>query len=50
MEVTIRFNYNTDSLESFVDILQDFDNLSEEERHQIHFDFQQRWMKMLLKM
>lgn len=43
MEVTIRFNYNTDSLESFVDILQDFDNLSEEERHQIHFDFQQIW-------
>lgn len=43
MEVTIRFNYTTDSLESFVDILQDFDNLSEEERHQIHFDFQQIW-------
>lgn len=43
MTVTVRFNYTADSLESFVDVLQDFEDLSEDERRQIHFDFQQVW-------
>lgn len=45
MTVTVRFNYTAESLESFVDVLQDFEDLSEEEHRQIHFDFQQVWQE-----
>lgn len=43
MTVTVRFNYTNQSLESFVDVLEDFKDLSEEEHRRIHFDFQQVW-------
>lgn len=43
MEVGVRFNYTAQSLDSFVDVLQDFEDLPEEKRRMIHFNFQQVW-------
>lgn len=41
--VIIRFNYTRHSIDSFADVIRDFEDLSEEERTYCRFDFHQVW-------
>ncbi len=41
--VGIRFNYTAQFLPSFIDVLLDFENLSEAQRHLLSFNFQRVW-------
>ncbi len=45
MKVTVRFNYTAQNLPSFVDVLQDFEDLVPQHRSRIFFDFQQVWQE-----
>ncbi len=45
MRVNCRFNYTEDNIDSLVDVLDDFEELTPEERKLIFFDFQQVWQE-----
>ncbi len=45
MYVNNRFNYTKNSVDSFIDVLDEFEDLSEEERKLLFFDFQQVWQE-----
>lgn len=43
--VNVRFNYTAESVDSFVDVLDDFEKLDAPLRERLHFDFQQVWQE-----
>lgn len=45
MHVNCRFNYTEENIDSLVDVLDDFESLTEDERKFIFFDFQQVWQE-----
>lgn len=45
MSVNNRFNYTEANVDSFIDILDDFKDLTKDELKLIHFDFQQVWQE-----
>lgn len=48
MNVNCRFNYTVNSVDTFVDVLDEFKDLTEEERNLLFFDFQQVWQESAL--
>lgn len=47
--VYLRFNYTDTNIHSFVDVMDDFEHLSNEERKYIRFNFQQVWQNRSTK-
>lgn len=45
LSVNVRFNYTARSVDSFIDVLDDFKDVTEEERSILFFDFQQVWQE-----
>lgn len=45
MYVNNRFNYTVNSVDSLIDVLDEYKDLTEEERALLHFDFQQVWQE-----
>lgn len=47
--VTNRLNYTQESVDSFIDVLNEYADLTEEEKERLSFDFQQVWQEGHLK-
>lgn len=45
MTVLNRFNYTGQNIDTLIDIPKEYDNLTEEEKMRLHFDFQQVWQE-----
>lgn len=45
MPVTNRFNYTAETIDGFESVIREYDDLSEDERKLLQFDFQQVWQE-----